>query len=557
MGLGAVLAQKQQGEFRVIMFASRSLTEVERRYSQTEREALAIVWACERFHTYLYGIKFHLVTDHKPLESLYSRKSRPPARIERWVLRMQIFDYTIEYKPGSENIADSLSRLSCCHSKEEGKTRNVAEEYVRFIAQTATPTAMTTREVEEHSHRDAELSEVRRCIHEGVWNNKECVKYIPVKEELCVIGKVVLRGTRIVIPQSLRQQVLAIAHEGHVGIVATKLRLRTKVWWPGIDKEAEQYVRSCHGCQLVGQATPPEPLMPTELPLGKWQDLSLDLLGPIPTGEYLLVVIDYYSRYYEVEILMSVTASQIISRLEKIFAVHGLPVTITSDNGPQFRAEEFEKYLVDNGILHRKVTPQWAQANGEVERQNRSLLKNTRIAQAEGKNWRKELVRYLATYRTTPHTVTGVCPAELLFGRKIRTKMPELRETTVTDDELRDRDWEKKIKAKTYADERRGAQPNYLQTGDQVLLKKKKSDKLSAKFESEPYEIVEKKGNSVVIQSPQKVQYQRNVTEVKKFTPREEQSANSDRQLELLEDNELEQRPQRDRRPPDRYGEWE
>ena len=435
--------------------------------------------------------------------------------------------------------------------------RNVAEEYVRFIAQTTTPKAMTTREVEEQSHHDAELSEVRRCIREGVWNNKECAKYIPVKEELCAIGKVVLRGTRIVIPQSLRQQVLAIAHEGHVGIVATKLRLRTKVWWPGIDKDAEQYVRSCHGCQLVGQATPPEPLMPTELPLGKWQDLSLDLLGPMPTGEYLLVVIDYYSRYYEVEILMSVTASQIISRLEKIFAVHGLPVTITSDNGPQFRSEEFECYLVDNGILHRKVTPQWAQANGEVERQNRSLLKSMRIAQAEGKNWKKELVRYLATYRTTPHTVTGVCPAELLFGRKIRTKMPELRETSVNDDELRDRDWEKKMKAKTYADERRGAQPNDLQTGDQVLLKKKKSDKLSAKFESEPYEIVEKKGNSVVIQSPEKVQYQRNVTEVKKFTPREEQSANSDHQLELQEDNELEQRPQRDRRPPDRYGEWE
>ncbi|XP_022795609.1 uncharacterized protein K02A2.6-like [Stylophora pistillata] len=446
---------------------------------------------------------------------------------------MQVFDYTIEYKPGSENIADSLSRLSCYHSLDEEKTRNVAEEYVRFIAQKATPKAMTTREVEEHSHRDAEVSELRRCIREGVWNNKECVKYIPVKDELCAIGKVVLRGTRIVIPQTLRQQVLAIAHEGHVGIVATKLRLRTKVWWPGIDKDAEQYVRSCHGCQLVGQATPPEPLMPTELPLGKWQDLSLDLLGPMPTGEYLLVVIDYYSRYYEVEILMSVTASQIISRLETIFAVHGLPVTITSDNGPQFRCEEFEHFLVDNGILHRKVTPQWAQANGEVERQNRSLLKSMRIAQAEGKNWRKELFHYLATYRTTPHTVTGVSPAELLFGRKIRTKMPELHEPTINNDELRDRDWEKKIKAKTYADERRGAQPNDLQTGDQVLLKKKKSDKLLAKFESEPYEIIEKKGNSVVAQSPEKVQYQRNVTEVKKFTPRDEQCVDSDHQFEL------------------------
>lgn len=180
-----------------------------------------------------------------------------------------------------------------------------------------------------------------------------------------------------------------------------------------------------------------------------------------------------------------------------------------------------------------------------------------RIAQAEGKNWRKELVHYLATYRTTPHTVTGVSPAELLFGRKIRTKMPELRETTVNDDELRDRDWEKKIKAKIYADERKGAQPNDLQTGDQVLLKKKKSNKLSTKFESEPYEIIEKKGNSVVVQSPEKVQYQRNVTEVKKFTPRDEQCVDSDHQFELQEDNELEQRPQRDRHPPDRYGEWE
>ena len=105
--------------------------------------------------------------------------------------------------------------------------------------------------------------------------------------------------------------------------------------------------------------------MPTQLLLGKWQDLSSDLLRQMPPGEYLLVVIAYYSRYYEVEILMSITASQIISRLEKIFTVHGLPVTITSDNRPQFWSEEFEHYLVDNGILHCKITPQWAQADGE------------------------------------------------------------------------------------------------------------------------------------------------------------------------------------------------
>ena len=560
--LGAVLAQKQGGEFRVIMYASRSLTNVERRYSQTEREALAIVWACERFHTYLYGTKFLLITDHKPLEVLYSKKSNPPARIERWVLRMQEFDYTVKYKPGSENMADALSRLIYRDHQQGRRIENVAEEYVRFVAQTATPKAMTTREVEEHSHHDKELSDVRQCILVGDWNNKETVQYFPVRGELCTKGKVVLRGTRIVIPRSLRQRVLSIAHEGHVGIVATKLRLRTKVWWPEIDKDAERYVRSCHGCQLVGQPTSPEPLMPTELPQGKWQDLSLDLLGPMPHGEYLLVVVDYYTRYYEVEILTSIVASQIILRLERILAVHGLPVSITSDNGPQFRSEEFEKYLVDNSILHRKVTPLWAQANGEVERQNRSLLKSMRIAQAEGKDWRIELVHYLATYRTTPHSVTGVCPAESLFGRRIRTKLPELCERAVNDEELRDRDREKKTKAKIYADTSRGAQPCGLQVGDQVLLKQKKSNKLSTNFQPVPYEIAERKGNSVVIQSPQKSQkgqYHRNVTEVKKVNTREEQpDKSSDHEEEPpVDHHDMERRPQRNRHPPDRYGEWD
>ena len=221
----------------------------------------------------------------------------------------------------------------------------------------------------------------------------------------------------LLFPFSLRQQVLAIAHEGHVEIFATKLRLRTKVWWPGIDKDAEQYVRSCHECQLVGQATPPEPLMLTDLALGKWQDLSLDLLGPMPTGEYLLVVVDYYPRYYEVEILMSVTCiPDYLTPREDIRCSWSAS---NHNKRQQFQSEQFEHYLVDNSILHHKVTQQWAQANGELERQKRSLLKSMRIAQAEGKNWRKELFHNLAAYRTTPYTVTGVCPAKLMFGRKI------------------------------------------------------------------------------------------------------------------------------------------
>ena len=134
---------------------------MERRYSQTEKEALGLVWACERFHVYLYGIQFELLTDHKPLEVIYSSKSRPSARIERWVLRLQPYHFTVKHVSGSENIADTLSRLN--HTEEEVK-RNVAEEYIRFAAEQASPNAFPIQEVERESAHDMELFQLRECI---------------------------------------------------------------------------------------------------------------------------------------------------------------------------------------------------------------------------------------------------------------------------------------------------------------------------------------------------------------------------------------------------------
>ena len=228
-----------------------------------------------------------------------------------------------------------------------------------------------------------------------------------------MIGHLVLRGTRIIIPQSLRPRLLALAHEGHLGIVNTKQNLRTKEWWPGMERDAEKHCRACHGCQIVSHADPPEPIRSTPLPPGAWQDLAVDLLG---SGHSILVVVDYDSRYYEVDILMSTTTDKVVVSLEKIFLRHGLPVTLKSDNGPQFRSTDFDQYCTDNGIDHLKVTARWAQANGEVERQNASLMKRIRIAQAENKDWRRELTTYLLAARSIPHATTGTSPAELLLA---------------------------------------------------------------------------------------------------------------------------------------------
>ena len=515
VGLGAVLTQVQKDGPRVISYASRSLTETERRYSQTEKEALALIWACEKFHPYIYGTPFELVTDHKPLEVIYGPKSRPCARIERWVLRMQPYKFKVRYQPGPKNIADALSRLV---TSEDGGSRHSsqAEQYVRFVAVSATPSAMTTREVEEASAEDEELSAIRKCIDGESWDQLAYKQYIPCSGELCTIGQLILRGTRIVIPKKLRPRILSLAHEGHLGVVGTKQKLRSRVWWPGMEKDAEKHCKTCYGCQLVSRPNPPEPIRATALPTGPWRDLAVDLLGPLPTGESILVVVDYYSRYYEVDILRSTVTSKIISSLEEMFARHGLPESLKSDNGPQFIAAEFAEYMEQQGIRHHRVTAKWPQANGEVERQNRSLLKRLQIAHAEKGNWRRELTTYLAAYRSLSHPMTGVSPAELLFGRKMRTKLPELSDVHV-EQEVRDRDSEQKSKSKTYADTRRGASYSEVLPGDQVLVQQEKRDKLSTRFDPNPYTVLSKHGNSLVVQSKEGVQYSRNTSHTKKL----------------------------------------
>ncbi len=153
---------------RAVAFASRRLSDVERRYSQTEKEALAVVLACERFYLYLSGLRsFELVTDCKALEAIYGPRSKPSARVERWVLRLMPFKYTVRHVPSGQNIADCLSRLTkILASPRDGAT----EEYVRMVAVNATPRAMTTREIERASAEDEELTEVFRCWKTGDWS---------------------------------------------------------------------------------------------------------------------------------------------------------------------------------------------------------------------------------------------------------------------------------------------------------------------------------------------------------------------------------------------------
>ena len=533
VGLGAVLVQEQDDQYRVISYASRSLTDVEKRYSQTEKEALALVWACERFQMYLHGTEFELVTDHKPLEFIFSKRSKMCARVERWVLRLQSFRYRVKYIPGPNNIADALSRLLSEENTVQSKS-NITEEYVYFVAKEATPVAMNTVDIEQASSKDPEMKELREGLITGKWYNVQFKEYLPVRHELSSVGKLILRGTRLVIPTSLRNQVLALGHEGHPGIVVMKQRLRPKVWWPGIDKDIEQYCKSCYGCQLVSNASPPEPVTRTELPAEPWQSLAVDFMGPLPSGDSVFVVVDYYSRWVEAIPTKTTTAEKVVEILKQIFARFGLPTSITTDNGPQFVSETFHQYLTEMGIAHRQITPLYPAANGEVERQNRSILKRLRIAQAEGRSWKEELQTYLIMYRSTAHSVTGVSPAEKLLGRRMRTKLPDLCEYRESDYEIRDRDSERKQRGKEYTDRKRGAVESELKAGDRVLVKQNRENKLTTNFNPKPMVVVEKNKNSVVVKSNEGVNYRRNVTHLKKFNERESEMVNPNQNSESV-----------------------
>ena len=199
---------------------------MERRYSQTEKEALALVWACERFNIYVYGRKFELQTDHKPLECIFGRLSKPSARIERWVLRLKGYDYRVVYRPGKANIADALSRLNQCEPKD---TSGEEFDFVKAVAEESLPIALTAKQVELASNSDPEVASLRQYILSGDWSPCRMTAHVCVKDELCVLGKRVLRGTRIFVPKALQGEVLRLAHEGHQGIVKIKARLRTLI----------------------------------------------------------------------------------------------------------------------------------------------------------------------------------------------------------------------------------------------------------------------------------------------------------------------------------------
>lgn len=346
VGLGAILLQKVMEKWKMVCCAAKSLTNTEKKYYQLEREALGIVFGVERFRYYLSGRQFLLYTDCKPLEFMFNPKSRPCARIERWVLRVQSFDFKILHRPGSQNIADCLSRLVKVGG--ELPIDESCECSLSLVLENSRPVAFSLELIREESSKDMDLVKVKSALETGNWDDVGS-SFNSSKSELCIVEGIVMKNHKIVVPASLRSRTLQLAHEAHQGVVAMKARLRSKVWWPGIDKDVEEAVKKCKDCILVSLPSKPIPIQSTRFPEEAWQAVALDFKGPLPSGVHLLVIIDYYSKFVVVEVLHSLTAGVLIKHLRKVFGQFGPPMSIRSDNGTQMNSEEFKRFCEEWG----------------------------------------------------------------------------------------------------------------------------------------------------------------------------------------------------------------
>ena len=337
--------------------------------------------------------------DHKPLQLILNNSySKPPARIECWGLRLQLYHFTVIHWPGKNIPADYISR----HPDKSvpfvsNRQSKVAEDYVNFLSGHAVPKALTITEIKAATSTDSasqltitatKTDRWKQALHKAKATDRATVESLyRVRSELTVNedNNLLLRGTRLVIPSALQDRVLNIAHEGHRGVVRTKQLIREKVWFPGVDAQVERLVTNCLPCQAGTPKQTSAPLQMSELPSRPWAEISVDFSGPYPSGEYLLVAIDEYSRFPVVEVVHSTSASTVIPQLDKMFALFGIPDQVKSDNGPPFSGHEFTTFAGTLGFKHRKITPLWPKANAEAERFMRTLGKVMKAAQTSNK----------------------------------------------------------------------------------------------------------------------------------------------------------------------------
>ena len=447
LGLGAVLTQKDGlGQEHVISYASRSLSDREKRYSATEKEALAVVFATDHFRAYLLGRHFTLFTDHSALRWLHSVE--PKGRIGRWVMDLQEYDFAVFHRPGSTNgNADALSRLPLQEPLLHlGESTNEGPS-------TACSTTITPRaSLQQSQLADAQLSKIIELKSNKfpkppffVWAKDPILRvFWHCWDSLHIINGLLVKTSSVekgpipeysfVIPTSLIDSVLQGIHctpfAGHLGMKRTLLRTKNRFFWPKMAVQIKDFVRNCPVCAQtkLNSTQGKAPLQPIEVnePFVFW---AMDYMGPLPEttrgNKHLLVVMDHFTKWCEVFPTQNQRASTVADILvNRVFSRFGPPTIIHSDQGRNFESNLMQEVCSLMGIHKSRTTAYHPQCDGQVERQNRTLQEMLAAFVSEHKDdWDTWVSLAVYAYNTSCHESTGFSPYELVFGRSPRTPL--------------------------------------------------------------------------------------------------------------------------------------
>ncbi|WZZ53231.1 hypothetical protein YC2023_053338 [Brassica napus] len=435
--VGAVLGQKRDKKSHVIYYASRTLDEAQAKYSTTEKELLAIVFAFEKFRSYLVGSKVTVYTDHAALRHLLAKKDAKP-RLLRWILLLQEFDLEIKDRPGVENgVADHLSRLKVeCGIPIDDR---LPEEQM-----------MAIHAVVAVCETGKKLEEVKATDEKGPWY-ADIVNYLATgKEPLNLEGyakKKFYKDVKryywdepylyILCRDQLYRRAVAeeeidgilthchgSSYGGHFATFKTVAKvLQAGFWWPHMFKDTQDFVSRCDSCQRRGNITkrnemPQNPILEVEV-FDVW---GIDFMGPFPSSysnKYILVAVDYVSKWVEA-IASPTNDAKVVLKMFKniIFPRFGIPRVVISDGGSHFINRLFANLLKKNGVKHKVATPYHPQTSGQVEISNReikSILE--KIVGVTRKDWSIKLDDALWAYRTAYKTPLGTTPFNLLYGK--------------------------------------------------------------------------------------------------------------------------------------------
>ena len=415
-GLGAMLLQGDViDRAKLVALVSRATTPTESRYPQLDLEALGVDFGLRRFRQYLVGgPEVTVYTDHQPLVPIFAKTRIGSLRTDRIMLRNQDVSYKVTYREGKLNCSDYLSR----HPTPLEKIKNIDEEthemekLVFCLMNNRYVHAMDMQEIHRATQSSRLLQRLINALKNGweIKNDRDLKLFNKVYSELTVIDGIIYRGQKILLPTDLQEKAVLLAHQGaHPGMARMKARVRSSFWFPQMDQIIEDYVRSCHECQIYTNKITRNPLTSAPLPDNPWENVSLDLFGPMPRGDHVLVARDNFSRFPAAELVKSTSSKHVLPALGRMYDTYGNPLVHKTDSGPPFNSNNFSRFSGERNIVHKLTPPLHPQAN-EAEVFMKPLGKCMKIAHFNKSSKQKALDTLLESYRKTPHPSTGVVP---------------------------------------------------------------------------------------------------------------------------------------------------